>query len=80
MMDKKKIRDTSSKKIRRFAVYMLGTDKELNKDIKDITAKALLPPESLKYLKDDDGYRKDFFYQISLKRFNKQYLKKPSLR
>lgn len=59
---------------------MLGTDKELNKDIKDITAKALLTSESLKYLKDDDGYRKDFFYQISLKRFNKQYLKKPSLR
>jgi hypothetical protein len=67
-------------KLRRLAVYNFGTDKELGKDVKDIAVKALQPPESLEYLKDDDEYRKGCFYQILLKRFNKHYLKKPSLR
>ncbi|KAG0738323.1 hypothetical protein G6F57_011829 [Rhizopus arrhizus] len=42
-------------KIRRLAVYSLGTGKELDKDGKGLVTKALRLPESLKYLEDKDG-------------------------
>ncbi|ORE22151.1 hypothetical protein BCV71DRAFT_271914, partial [Rhizopus microsporus] len=45
---------TILEKAGRLAVYCLATGKELDKDAKDLSTKALRLPDSLKYLEDDD--------------------------
>jgi hypothetical protein len=53
-------------KIRCFAVYSLGTGKELGKYGKDLAAKALKQPESLKHLEDEDEDGKDYFFSSNI--------------
>ncbi|KAG0764640.1 hypothetical protein G6F57_010404 [Rhizopus arrhizus] len=53
-------------KIRCLAVYSLGTGKELGKYGKDLAAKALKQPESLKNLEDEDEDGKDYFFSSNV--------------
>lgn len=73
-------------RIRRLAVYHFGTGKELDKDAKDLTTKALRLPESLKYLEDDEDEERDYFFtpdtveKIQQTRFEESVIKQATQR
>jgi hypothetical protein len=78
-----KTMSTILEKTRRLAVYCLATGKELDRDAKDLSTKALRLPDNLKYLEDDnEDDNKDLFFspevieKIQKTRFEESVIKR----